>query len=149
VEQVKEKGKETITILAQPATPVIMPEIADATRHVYSQDAMEEAFRTCWMLSTDDNNLTLHGFRRFKTTHLLSLRLLEREIAEMDHVIYQAGFTLDLNPSSQDRLGLKHAKKDANLPSIRDTITPEFIAKLRDLLKQYGTCITNPPGPGK
>ncbi|KAK4205992.1 hypothetical protein QBC37DRAFT_156502 [Rhypophila decipiens] len=96
-----------------------------------------ETFRTCWMLSTDDNNLTLHGFRRFKTTHLLSLRFLEQEIAEMDHVLYQAGFGLDLDPQHEVRLGLEHGKRDGNTPNIRDAITPEFILKLRELLKQY------------
>jgi len=35
--------------------------------------------------NTEDNNLTLHGFRRFKTTHLVNLRFLEEEIAELDH----------------------------------------------------------------
>ncbi|KAI9778745.1 MAG: hypothetical protein M1816_003918 [Peltula sp. TS41687] len=92
-------------------------------------------FRKCWMTSTDDNNLTLHGFRRFKTTHLLNLRFLEDEIAEMDHTIYQAGLSLGQSPSS---LGLNHVKKDANAPSIDDAITREFVLKLRDLLGQYG-----------
>ncbi|KAK3312588.1 hypothetical protein B0H66DRAFT_570940 [Apodospora peruviana] len=89
------------------------------------------------MLSTDDNNLTLHGFRRFKTTHLLSLRFLEHEIAEMDHVLYQAGFGLDQGPQHGARLGLEHGKRDGNTPNIRDMITLEFILKLRGLLKQY------------
>ncbi|CAI6271096.1 unnamed protein product [Periconia digitata] len=96
-----------------------------------------ETFRKCWIASTADSNLTLHGFRRFKTTHLVNLRLFENEIAEMDHAVYQAGISLDVSPSSTDRLGLKHSAKDANIPSIEDTITPEFVAKLRELLKQY------------
>ncbi len=97
-----------------------------------------DAFRKCWITSTDDNNLTLHGFRRFKTTHLLNLRLLEREIAEMDHTVYQAGLSLGLNPSPTDRLGLKHCQKDADAPSPDVAITEEFVLKLRDLLRQYG-----------
>jgi len=40
------------------------------------------------MASTADNNLTLHGFRRFKTTYLLNLRFLEEEIAQMDYTLY-------------------------------------------------------------
>ena len=32
---------------------------------------------------TNDNNVTLHGFRRFKNTNLLNLRFLEEEIAEL------------------------------------------------------------------
>ena len=99
---------------------------------------MSKIFCKCWMTSTDDNNLTLHGFRRFKTTHLLNLRFLEHEIAEMDHTIYQAGLGLGLSPSSTDRLGLKHSKRDKHAPRIDDAITQEFILKLRDLLRQYG-----------
>lgn len=35
----------------------------------------------------------------------------------------------------QDRLGLEHSTKDANVPSIENTIDLEFFAKLRKLLK--------------
>lgn len=97
-----------------------------------------DIFRRCWITSTADNNLTLHGFRRFKTTHLLNLRLLEYEIAEMDRTVYQAGLSLGLDPSSTDRLGLNHCEKVPNPPSIEDVITEEFVSRLRDLLRQYG-----------
>ena len=97
-----------------------------------------EKFCKCWVNSTADNNLTLHGFRRFKTTHLLNLRFLENEIADMDHTIYQAGQSLHLNPSPTDRLGLKHGKRDAGITNISDVITQEFVLRLRDLMKQYG-----------
>ena len=113
------------------ATPTINPAQKNSKPNI-------EAFRKCWIASTADSNLALHGFRRFKTTHLVSLRLLENEIAEMDHAVYQAGISLGVSPSSTDRLGLKHSMKDASVPSIEDTITPGFIAKLRELLKQYG-----------
>lgn len=99
-----------------------------------------DAFRKCWVVSTADNNLTLHGFRRFKTTQLLNLRFLENEIADMDHRIYQAGLGLGLSPSSDDRLGLAHSKRDADVPKVDDVITQEFILKLRDLIKQYSVC---------
>ncbi|KAF2198210.1 hypothetical protein GQ43DRAFT_443568 [Delitschia confertaspora ATCC 74209] len=102
-----------------------------------SSKELVDKFRKCWITSTADNNLTLHGFRRFKTTHLLNLRFLEQEIADMDHIIYQAGLSLDLNPSSTDRLGLKHSKRDVNVPKIEESITQEFILKLRELLRQY------------
>lgn len=98
---------------------------------------LSNAFRKCWVASTADNNLTLHGFRRFKTTQLLNLRLLENEIAGIDHTIYQAGLSLDLSPSSADRLGLAHSKRDANVPKINEVITRELILKLRELIKQY------------
>lgn len=97
-----------------------------------------DTFRRCWITSTADNNLTLHGFRRFKTIHLLNLRLLEHEIAEMDRTVYQAGLSLGLDPSSTDRLGLNYCEKDPNPPSIEDVITGEFVLRLRDLLRQYG-----------
>lgn len=113
--------------------------MADSTTSpvpVHHNDTIE-TFRKCWIASTDDNNLTLHGFRRFKTTHLLNLRFLEHEISTMDHTIYQAGLSLEVSPSSCDRLGLKHSKRDANTPSINDTITREFVLKLRGLVREY------------
>jgi predicted phage gp36 major capsid-like protein len=109
------------------------------TKSVPSQSQhLAEEFRKCWTASTADNNLTLHGFRRFKTTHLVNLRLLEQEIADMDHIVYQAGLSLGLNPSSTDRLGLQHSKRDSKAPDINDTITQDFVLRLRNLLKQYG-----------
>jgi hypothetical protein len=101
-------------------------------------DSVTDIFRKCWATSTADNNLTLHGFRRFKTTHLLNLRFLEAEIAEMDYTVYQAGLSLDLSPSSTDRLGLRHSKRKFKKLEINDAITPEFVMKLRGLLQQYG-----------
>jgi hypothetical protein len=105
---------------------------------------LAEEFRKCWTASTADNNLTLHGFRRFKTTHLVNLRLLEQEIADMDHTVYQAGLSIGLGPSSIDRLGLQHSKRDAEVPDINDTITQEFVLRLRNLLKQYGALLLDP-----
>jgi hypothetical protein len=81
------------------------------------------AFHKCWVASTADNNLTLYGFRRFKTTQLLNLRFLENEIADIDHTIYQAGLSLGLSPSLGDRLGLQHSKRDADVPEVNDVIT--------------------------
>ncbi|OAK95333.1 hypothetical protein IQ06DRAFT_258326 [Phaeosphaeriaceae sp. SRC1lsM3a] len=112
------------------ATPNINPTPS-------SPEGQTETFLKCWVTSTADSNLTLHGFRRFKTTHLINLRMLEREIAKLDHVVYQAGLSLNIHPSSQDRLGLKHSRKDAGLVNIDETITPEFVSKLRELIKQY------------
>ncbi|KAI1742065.1 hypothetical protein F4680DRAFT_464316 [Xylaria scruposa] len=96
-----------------------------------------QQFQEHWEVATDDNNLTLHGFRRFKTTHLLNLRYLEDEIAELDHTMYQAGLSLGLDHTPTDRLGLAWSKKDHNVPSIETSITRELVLKLRDLLKQY------------
>lgn len=108
------------------------------TRHVNNRNEASDMFCRHWRSSTADNNLTLHGFRRFKTTHLLNLRFLEQEIAELDHTIYQAGLSLDLELSAADRLGLNHCKRDINVGSNDENITQGFILKLRDLIKQYG-----------
>lgn len=97
-----------------------------------------DLFPRVWRKSTMDNNLSLHGFRRFKTSHLLNIRFLEEEIAEIDHEIYQAGLSLELEPTPADRLGLKTSKRDANVPKIEDTINSSLILRLRSVLKDYG-----------
>ncbi|KAF3407275.1 hypothetical protein DPV78_000138 [Talaromyces pinophilus] len=110
-----------------------------------SQDnqSLREQFRMHWQSSTDDNNLTLHGFRRYKTLHLLNLRFLENEIADLDRLIYQAGLSLDLPPSPSDRLGLKNGKRDVEALDIDETITPGLILKVRDLIKQYDEALAS------
>jgi hypothetical protein len=59
----------------------------------------------------------------------------------MDHTFYQAGLSLNVTPSSEDRLGLRHAIKDKNVDTLKveDVVTEEFVLKLRGLVKQYGT----------
>ncbi|KAI0188488.1 hypothetical protein EV127DRAFT_497834 [Xylaria flabelliformis] len=107
-----------------------------------SSRTVVQQFQKHWEIATDDNNLTLHGFRRFKTTHLLNLRYLEDEIAELDHIIYQAGLSLGLNHTPTDRLGLSWSKKDQNVPSVEVTMTRELVLKLRNLLQQYDEALT-------
>ncbi|KAI1848232.1 hypothetical protein JX265_011721 [Neoarthrinium moseri] len=102
-----------------------------------SVDSTAGQFRQLWPRITDDSNLTLHGFRRYKTTHLLNLRFLEEEIAKLDHSIYQAGLSLGHEPSARDRLGLKNSKTDSNVPDVRETITREMVLQLRSLIQQY------------
>ncbi|KAL8284531.1 hypothetical protein RB597_001936 [Gaeumannomyces tritici] len=94
-------------------------------------------FRKIWPVATNDSNLTLHGFRRFKTSHLLNLRFLEEEIAELDHRLYQAGLSLQIEPSVTDRLGLKHCKRDAQVADPVEVISQDTVEALRNLLKQY------------
>ena len=96
------------------------------------------SFRKLWLKVTDDSGLTLHGFRRFKTTHLLNLRFLEEEIDGLDHQIYQAGLKLGHTPTSTDKLGLRYIKIDANAMGVEQVVTRGLVLKLRDLLKQYG-----------
>ena len=95
-------------------------------------------FRNLWSNVTDDNALTLFGFRRFRTTHLLNLRLLETEIDKIDHEIYQAGLGLGLPSTSADKLGLKQSKRDEHIPSPEEVLKPELVSRLRQLLKEYG-----------
>jgi hypothetical protein len=95
-------------------------------------------FEKAWTLSTEDSNLALYGFRRFKTAHLLNLRLLEEEIDQIDHQIYQAGLKLGIGPAPNDRLGLKHCQKDEHALCPEEVLDEGLILKLRELLRQYG-----------
>lgn len=96
-------------------------------------------FRKSWQAASADNDLTLYGFRRFKTSHLLNLRFLEDEIAELDHDVFQAGLTLGLDHAPANKLGLNYCKRDAYTPDIGVIITGELVLRLRGLLRQYGT----------
>lgn len=95
-------------------------------------------FRKLWLKVTDDNSLTLHGFRRFKTTHLVNLRFLEEEIHKVDHEIYQAGLKFGFEATSVDKLGLRHATRDASALGAEEVISSTLIVKLRALIRQYG-----------
>ena len=95
-------------------------------------------FRDLWRKTTDDNNLTLYGFRRFRTTHLLNLRYLEEEIDLIDHQIYQAGLKLERTPTSVDRLGLRHGRIDASALGHGEVMTRELVLRMRELVRQYG-----------
>ena len=98
-------------------------------------------FRKLWSSVTDDNPLTLFGFRRFRTSHLLNLRLLEEEIDQLDHKIFQAGLNLGIEPTSADKLGLKNSKRDKSAPSPEEVLDPTLVSRLRQLLKDYGKCV--------
>ncbi len=106
------------------------------------------SFRNLWSNVTDDNPLTLYGFRRFRTTHLLNLRLLETEIDEIDHKVFQAGLSLGIPSTSEDKLGLKHSKRDEHAPSPEEVLKPELALRLRQLLKEYGKLLYQSRGPG-
>ena len=69
-----------------------------------SSSGVTDTFCKAWVVSTADSNLTLHGFRRFKTTHLLDLRFLECEVAEMDRILYQDGLGLGISHSPADNM---------------------------------------------
>ncbi|PFH61520.1 hypothetical protein XA68_17097 [Ophiocordyceps unilateralis] len=103
--------------------------------------SLSDQFPNHWQASTADSNLTLHGFRRFKTSHLLNLRYLEAEIAEIDHLIYQIGLGLDIEPSKVDRLGLKQCQKDEKAPRPEKAVSKKLIQRLRRLMKEYDEAI--------
>ena len=130
-------------------TPSLCPEDtaskADASQNDQSLSPMSEmmekahTFRKLWPNITVDNYLTLFGFRRFRTAHLLNLRFLEDEISKIDRKIYQAGLQLDLPQANMDKLGLRHGKRDTNAPEVEEVINQNLVLKLRELIKQYGT----------
>ncbi|KAH8838765.1 hypothetical protein MCOR27_009771 [Pyricularia oryzae] len=95
------------------------------------------AFRKHWQVATADSNLTLHGFRRFKTAHLLNLRFIEDEISRLDHNIYQTALSMKIESLGTDRLGLNSCKQDSNLPSPETIVNRDMVVKLRDLLQRY------------
>jgi hypothetical protein len=95
-------------------------------------ESLVEQFSRHWRSSTNNNNITLHGFYRFKNAHLLNLRFLDDKIAKLDYTIYQAGLTLRLDQMSSDSLGLKHSMRDPGPQNIATATTREFIIKLRD-----------------
>jgi hypothetical protein len=126
-----------------PCQTINGPESPRLSRNTTLIDEKSEAcklFEKVWALSTEDNNLALYGFRRFKTTHLLNLRLLEEEIDQIDHQIYQTGLRL-AEPTSADRLGLKNCQKDEHALRPEEILDRQLVFKLRDLLRQYGRCI--------
>lgn len=114
-------------------------ELQSPSDNNHEQPEMASLFRKFWCAATDDSRLTLFGFRRFRTSHLLNLRYLEEEIHKVDHDIFQAGLQLGVPCTAADRLGLKHGRRDNRALGVEALITPELISRLRDLLKQYGS----------
>ncbi|KAF3797992.1 hypothetical protein GCG54_00003892 [Colletotrichum gloeosporioides] len=100
-------------------------------------DALQEQFRAHWESSTADEDVTLYGFSRFRTIHLLNLRFLEGEISELNRLVYQAGKSLSKVPPSRARLGIDSRWSDAS-PEPSKIINQELVTKVRDLLRQYG-----------
>lgn len=94
--------------------------------------------RKLWPIITSDSSLTLFGFQRFRTAHLLNLRLLESEIRTLNHKLYQAGLNLNEHAIGEERLGVKYEERGVETESPTKVITEDLVLKLRDLLKQYG-----------
>lgn len=124
-------GQDSSDVSQAPSQKYGCPELSEDQK-------VARSFRELWRKATDDNPLTLFGFRRFQTSHLLNLRYLEEEIEKLDHEVYQAGIKLGHTPTSIDKLGLRHAKRDANALTVADVMTRENVLRLRELLKEYG-----------
>ena len=130
----KHPNQDAMAVL-EPSLPSVSILAKDPSSHHIDSNA---TFKKLWKHSTEDNNLTLYGFRRFKTSHLLNLRYLEEEISRVDHEIYQAGLRSGCVPGERDRLGLRYSKKDPSSSKDKEIISYELILKLRSLLKDYG-----------
>lgn len=104
-------------------------------------DSYSETFSKVWRQITSDNQLTLFGFRRYRTSHLLNLRFLEAEIDKIDHDLCQAGLQLEQSFDRDhilDRLGLKQAKRDSQQTKTEELVHEGLILRLRGLIKEYG-----------
>jgi len=101
-------------------------------------------FRAHWRSATNSNNLSLFCFRRYRSSHLLNLRFLEDEIAKLDHHLYQAGLQVEIDPDSQDRMGLRTATRDKDVRPIEEAINRNLILDLRKLINEYGKIIIFP-----
>ena len=105
--------------------------------HVSSEE-MRASFREIWSDTISDHRLTLFGFRRYRTTHLVNLRYLELELEKISNVIFQAGMQLDQPPSDLDRLGLRYIRKQPGTSAKLEIINGNTILRLRELIKEYG-----------
>ena len=114
------------------------PHLQQKTHSRLENVEMANLFRKLWPCVTDDNHLTLFGFRRFRTTHLMNLRFLEEEINKIDRQIYQAGLKLGIPPTKDDRLGSRYSKRDASAQGLEESINQDLLLRLRDLVKLYG-----------
>ncbi|KAL8668688.1 MAG: hypothetical protein Q9168_006693 [Polycauliona sp. 1 TL-2023] len=127
-------GIQTLDPVERPETIWKYPVIPDAVT----------TFRKAWHDATDDNYLTLFGFRRFRTAHLLNLRFLEQELDKIDHQIFQAGLSLDNSHKVIDRLALKQAKRDGNMEGRLENMIDDGLSnRLRCLLKQYDEALAS------
>ena len=122
-----------ISSTAQPRSD----QITEDEKHSFLNARVRQSFKNQWPLVTHTNHLALFGFRRFRTGHLLNLRLMEEEIKALDHNIFQAGLMLEDGSRKGDRLGIAHAKRDPSLNGAA-TVDHEMVLKLRSLLKDYG-----------
>ena len=96
------------------------------------------SFHDIWSDATSDNRLTLFGFKRHRTAHLVNLRYLALEIEKVNYAIFQASLQVDRTPHHLDRLGLRYAKLDPGAPAAAEVIKHDTFLRLRQLIKEYG-----------
>jgi hypothetical protein len=102
---------------------------------------VDDLFQSLWPIATHDSNVTLHAFRRFKTSHLMNLRFLEAEVEQLDRDLYQAGLTLGVPVGKPDRLLLRRNTHDnKNIPI---KVSGDTVLRLRGLIKEYGVYPVN------
>jgi hypothetical protein len=105
-----------------------------STQHV---DDILERFRRFWPTATDDNRLTLFGFRRFRTVHLLNLRFLEDELTDINRKLCIAAEVLDIPLPPKNKLGLRHGTpRDPS--EWNAALDREFFGNMRRVVKEYG-----------
>jgi hypothetical protein len=100
-------------------------------------DDSPELFRKFWPVITDDNPLTLFGFRRFRTVHLLNLRFLEDELTAINRKLMVAGESLDIPLPPKNKLGLGHGtQRDPS--ELNPVLDREFFSNMRRTVRDYG-----------
>ncbi|KAJ6780188.1 hypothetical protein PWT90_04448 [Aphanocladium album] len=99
-------------------------------------DETAHVFARVWPNITDDNALTLFGFRRFRTAHLLNIRMLENEITEANRKVMTAGAALGIPLPARNKLGLGYGTRRAAW-ELNPVMDHAFMANLRRLLKEY------------
>jgi hypothetical protein len=108
---------------------------------ILNDEKAQTTFQQVWSTITDPDPQVLFGFRRFRTSHLLNLRCLEKEILEIDDRIFRAGLKLGDVHDCKDRLALAYAIQRDQTSGNKDAlVNKELIIRLRGLLQQYGMC---------
>ena len=112
--------------------------------HNLCDTRVQQSFKTQWSRVTHANDLALFGFRRFRTSHLLNLRLMEEEIKALDHKVFQAGLGMEDGSRKKGRLSLTHDEGDQPSHAGSVMINHEMTLRLRSLIKKYGMSYSDP-----
>jgi hypothetical protein len=114
-------------------------ENVEANYADYADSRCQAQFESLWPTVTSPDRLVLYGFRRFRTSHLLNLRVLEQQIMEVDQTIFEAGLQFGDVHAGRDRLALSCASPSRRPgPPAANEIDEQLLRRLRILLKEYG-----------